>query len=48
MAEYDYARPPHEGVLNYEAWQWSMTGDRVSAAFEACLNRRAGRRPEPD
>ncbi len=41
LAEYDYARPPHEGVLNYEAWQWSMTGKQVSAAFEACLNSRA-------
>jgi len=42
LAEYDYARPPHEGVLNYEAWQWSMTGKQVSAAFEAYLNSRAG------
>jgi len=41
LAEYDYARPPHEGVLNYEAWQWTMTGKQVSAAFEACLNSRA-------
>lgn len=48
MAEYDYSRPPHEGVLNYEAWQWSMTGKQVSAAFAAYLNARAGRRPEPD
>ena len=38
VAEYDYARPPREGVLNYEAWQWSMTGKQVSAAFEAYLN----------
>ena len=41
LPEYDYARPPHEGVLNYEAWQWTMTGKQVSAAFEACLNSRA-------
>jgi LmbE family N-acetylglucosaminyl deacetylase len=41
LAEYDYARPPHEGVLNYEAWQWCMTGKQVSAAFEAYLNSRA-------
>jgi N-acetylglucosamine malate deacetylase 2 len=40
MAEYDYAQPPHEGVLNYEAWNWSMTGKQVSAAFEAYLNSR--------
>ena len=41
VPEYDYARPPHEGVLNYEAWQWSMTGKQVCAAFEAYLNSRA-------
>lgn len=41
LPEYDYARPPHEGVLNYEAWQWSMTGKQVCAAFEAYLNSRA-------
>jgi hypothetical protein len=41
LAEYDYARPPHDGVLNYEAWRWSMTGKQVSAAFEAYLNSRA-------
>lgn len=40
LAEYDYARPPHESVLNYEAWQWSMTGKEVCAAFEAYLNSR--------
>ena len=38
LADYDYARPPHDGVLNYESWQWSMTGKQVSAAFEAYLN----------
>jgi N-acetylglucosamine malate deacetylase 2 len=41
LAEYDYARPPHEGVLNYEAWQWSMTGKQVSAAFESYLSNSA-------
>ncbi len=41
MAQYDYARPPHEGVLNYEAWQWSMTGKEVSAAFAEYLRLRA-------
>jgi LmbE family N-acetylglucosaminyl deacetylase len=48
MAEYDYARPPHEGVLNYEAWRWSMTGKQVSAAFEAYLNERTGGPRGPD
>ncbi len=39
MAKYDYARPPHEGVLNYEAWQWQMTGAQVSAAFANYLKQ---------
>jgi len=30
---YDYTRPPHAGPLNYEAWQWPMTGEEVSAEF---------------
>ncbi len=41
LARYDYARPPHEGVLNYEAWQWSMTGKQVSAAFMEYLRHSA-------
>jgi hypothetical protein len=41
LAQYDYGRPPHEGVLNYEAWQWSMTGKQVSAAFVEYLRQRA-------
>jgi LmbE family N-acetylglucosaminyl deacetylase len=32
---YDYAHPPHAGQLNYEAWQWSITGAEVSSAFAA-------------
>jgi N-acetylglucosamine malate deacetylase 2 len=31
--DYDYARPPHEGKLNYESWEWSMTGEQVSKKF---------------
>jgi LmbE family N-acetylglucosaminyl deacetylase len=30
---YDYSRRPHEGVLNYEAWGWPITGSDVCAAF---------------
>lgn len=30
---YDYSRPPHAGTLNYEAWQWPITGHDVSRAF---------------
>jgi LmbE family N-acetylglucosaminyl deacetylase len=32
---YDYARPPHEGRLNYEEWGWPVTGEDVCAAFAA-------------
>lgn len=32
---YDYTHPPHSGQLNYEAWQWSVTGAEVSRAFAA-------------
>ncbi len=41
LAEYDYSRRPHEGVLNYEAWQWPMTGEQVAAAFAAYLREHA-------
>ena len=30
---YEYSQPPHAGTLNYEAWQWPMTGHDVSRAF---------------
>jgi N-acetylglucosamine malate deacetylase 2 len=43
---YDYTRPPHPGVLNYEAWKWPMTGSEVCAAFQRCLSGRAGERRE--
>ena len=33
MANYDFTRPPMPWKLNYEVWQWSMTGKEVSAAF---------------
>jgi LmbE family N-acetylglucosaminyl deacetylase len=32
---YDFSRPPHPGTLNYEAWQWPMTGADVCRAFSA-------------
>ena len=37
LPAYNYSRRPHCDVLNYESWQWSMTGDQVSSAFEAYL-----------
>jgi LmbE family N-acetylglucosaminyl deacetylase len=35
QAEYDYRKPPHLGTLNYEAWQWPITGADVCNAFSA-------------
>jgi len=33
IANYDFSRPPLPGVLNYEAWQWKITGSEVAASF---------------
>lgn len=38
QADNDYSRPPHAGVLNYEAWQWPITGSDVCEQFRACTN----------
>src|SRR5581483_5443765 len=38
MADYDYSRPPHDGILNYEAWQWPMTGRQVAEKFQEYLH----------
>ena len=35
LADYDFTQPPLPGKLNYEAWQWKMTGRDVSAEFSA-------------
>lgn len=43
QADYDFAAPPHTGVLNYEAWKWKMTGSEVAQAFSAHLARQPGR-----
>jgi LmbE family N-acetylglucosaminyl deacetylase len=37
LPPYDYSQPPHPGKLNYEHWQWSMTGQEVCAAFSEFL-----------
>jgi LmbE family N-acetylglucosaminyl deacetylase len=34
---YEYSQPPHAGPLNYEAWQWPMTGNDVCAALAGFL-----------
>jgi LmbE family N-acetylglucosaminyl deacetylase len=46
MASYDYTARPHEGPLNYERWQWTMTGDEVCAEFKNFLDSRAKCRGE--
>jgi len=33
MYDYDFSQPPHAGKLNYEMWQWEMTGREVAGAF---------------
>lgn len=38
LPAYDYTLRPHQDELNYESWQWSMTGDQVASAFGAYLN----------
>lgn len=42
LAAYDFTRPPLPWKLNYEWWQWSMTGAEVSAAFAEYLRREGG------
>jgi LmbE family N-acetylglucosaminyl deacetylase len=39
LPTYDYSAPPHPGQLNYERWQWSMTGDEVCRAFVVFLQQ---------
>jgi len=38
QASYDFRRPPHPGVLNYEAWQWPVTGSQLVQAFACCID----------
>lgn len=40
LVAYDYTARPHAGKLNYERWQWSMTGDEVCAEFRQFLESR--------
>jgi LmbE family N-acetylglucosaminyl deacetylase len=37
IANYDFARVPHPGVLNYEGWQWPMVGSDLCRAFTEFL-----------
>jgi N-acetylglucosamine malate deacetylase 2 len=38
---YDFGRPPHPGRLNYELWQWPMTGADVCSAFQNFVRKAA-------
>jgi len=33
---YDYTKPPHEGRLNYEAWEWPISAADVCRCFRQC------------
>ena len=37
IKDYDFTRPPLDWKLNYELWQWNMTGTEVAASFAAFL-----------
>ena len=37
IANYDFTQPPLPCKLNYELWQWPMTGKEVAEAFAAYL-----------
>jgi LmbE family N-acetylglucosaminyl deacetylase len=40
---YDYLQPPHAGKLNYEAWEWPVTGKQICESFAAFLAERRRR-----
>ena len=37
IADYDFTRPPLPWKLNYERWQWRMTGEEVAGEFREYL-----------
>lgn len=42
LPAHDYSRPPHDGRLNYEMWEWPMTGAQVCQAFTDFLGAAHG------
>ena len=46
LGAYDFSRPPLPGVLNYEAWQWHVTGGEVAEAFTNFMERGASKSGE--
>jgi|SRR5690242_17372390 len=47
QAAYDFSRPPHPGLLNYEAWQWPVTGSQLVQAFQCCIDCHLHPQEEP-
>jgi N-acetylglucosamine malate deacetylase 2 len=41
MAQYDFTKRPAPWKLNYEIWQWKMSGEEVTAAFTAVVSANA-------
>lgn len=39
MQNYNFARVPHAGILNYEAWQWPIKGTDLCRTFGAFMQR---------
>jgi N-acetylglucosamine malate deacetylase 2 len=44
MVAYDFTRPPLPWKLNYELWEWKMTGEEVARAFASYLGQGTGDR----
>jgi hypothetical protein len=44
LAAYDFTRRPLPWKLNYEHWQWPMTGEQVAGEFRKHLSSRATER----
>jgi len=42
IADYDFTQPPLPWKLNYELWQWKMSGQQIAAAFSAFLQSQYG------
>jgi hypothetical protein len=41
VEDYDFSQAPLPWKLNYEYWQWNMTGQSVTAEFASYLELRA-------
>jgi len=46
MAGYDFTCRPAPWKLNYEVWQWKMSGDEVAGAFADVLAANRSQKPE--